>query len=52
METHIMSSCKMNDLKFPKTRILFICAGFVGLYYVAYIILLINVICKTGSHIF
>jgi|GEM_PF-4791904 hypothetical protein len=41
-----------SGLSFPKTRALFIFAGCALLYYAAYIMLLINVICKTGGHLF
>jgi hypothetical protein len=33
-------------------RPFFICAGLAGLYYVAYLALLLHVIVKSGTHIF
>jgi len=52
METQITSSGASFDFNFPKSKFLFVFAGFVGLYGIVYLALLINVLSRTGSHIF
>jgi hypothetical protein len=52
METQTTSPSSQFDFSFPKSKFLFLFAGVVGLYSLAYLALLINVLCKTGAHIF
>lgn len=52
METQTTSAFSEFNFSFPKSKFLFLFAGLVGLYYIAYLSLLINLMCRTGVRYF
>lgn len=52
MKTQIAISDFEMNFKLSLGRPFFVCVGFIGLYYIAYLALLLHVIVKSGTHIF